>query len=130
MRNSRLIKMLTPELAEVMAEAYRREQDPIAVIVSHAYFFSGLNINDLRNILTVSDAFGTLRTPSKELIRRMITSVRDHIREVAIERYGDRACDVIFSSFSDSERELNVGTYGDSGRYDILEETSESGDEE
>lgn len=89
---------LTYELAEVIADAYSEETDPIAVIVAHAYFFSGLNISTLRHMLVISDEFGTLRTPSKELVRRMISAMRERIVRIARERYGERAFDILQES--------------------------------
>jgi len=89
MKSSSPMFSISPELAEVIVEAYKRESDPLAVIVSHAYFFSGLSINAIRNLIVISDTFGVLRIPSKELIRRMISSVRNNILAVTYERYGD-----------------------------------------
>ena len=89
MKSSSPMFSISPELAEVIVEAYKRESDPLAVIVSHAYFFSGLSINAIRNLIVISDTFGILRMPSKELIRRMISSVRNNILAVTHERYGD-----------------------------------------
>ena len=88
MKSSSPMFSISPELAEVIVEAYKRESDPLAVIVSHAYFFSGLSINAIRNLIVISDTFGVLRIPSKELIRRMISSVRNNILAVTYERYG------------------------------------------
>ena len=102
MKQSSLMSSISPELAEVIAEAYRRESDPLAILVAHAYFFSGLSINTIRGIVTVSDNFGVLRVPSKELIRRMITSVRDNIFLVTRERYGENVPYDMFANMEQS----------------------------
>lgn len=103
MRNN--LSMLTYELAEIIAAAYREESDPITVIVAHAYLFTNLNMNAIRQILTVSDSLGTLRTPSKELVRRMISSMVERIRRIATERYGSRALDYLISCYDNGSAE-------------------------
>ncbi len=96
-------KNYSDEFLEVLSEAYKRETDPLAIIVTHSYLFSDMNLNDLRSVVLVSDSFGEMRLPSKEFIRRLIGSIKRHITDIIKEK----GIEDTFTIFSDEDNDYH-----------------------
>ena len=98
-RNGQIINLsrLPDEIVEAIHEAFRRESDPFTVLAAYAYIFSGLSIDEIRELFVLADNSGT-RVASREYVRQRIRTVYLAIRDYHRSHYGEIDITTIFAS--------------------------------
>ena len=78
---------LPESFIESVVEAYKKEDDPYALLATHAYIFCGMKINEIRDMFIISDR-NRPRKASREYIRQKIVSMFKDIGDIYEERIG------------------------------------------
>jgi hypothetical protein len=98
-RNGQIINLsrLPDEIVEAIHEAFRQESDPFTILAAYAYIFSGLSIDEIRELFVLADNSGT-RIASREYVRQRIRTIYIAIRDYHREHYGEIDITTIFTS--------------------------------
>jgi hypothetical protein len=78
---------LPESFIESMVEAYKKEDDPYAILATYAYIFCGMKINEIRDMFIISDR-NRPRKASREYIRQKIVSMFKDIGDIYEEKTG------------------------------------------
>jgi len=81
----RLPDFIVATIAKTFADL---KDDPYAVLATYAYIFGGLKINDIKDMIILSDRSGT-RKASREYIRQKIVTTFHRIGQTYREEHGD-----------------------------------------
>ena len=88
---------LPEALIDSMISVFQTEPDPFAVLSTFAYIFCGLKINDIKDMIILSDRSGT-RTASREYIRQKIVTTFHKIQVDYRTTCGETTISPLFKS--------------------------------
>jgi len=92
------------QLIDVIREVFSEEKDAYSILVTHAYIFCGMTINDIRDMFILSDRYGT-RKASREYVRQKVVNTFEKICKRYRELYGDSS---VAASYLERNIEVNA----------------------
>lgn len=117
-------ELLPEELVHSFCKAFEEEKDSIAILSTYAYVFCGLRINDIRDMIVLTDKTGA-RTASREYVRQKIVSVFTRVKEEHIDRTGNNLIAPSYRARNIDRTEVCFHRYEDILKEDIYLEGSQ-----
>ena len=115
---------LPDELIMSFCKAFEKETDSISILSTYAYVFCGLRINDIRDMIILTDKTGA-RTASREYVRQKIVAVLSKVHDEHISLHGDNSISPKYKPRNINQTEVCFSRYQDIIKEDIYFEGSE-----
>lgn len=121
--------LLPEELIMSFCKAFDNEQDNVAILCTYAYVFCGLRINDIRDMIVLTDKNGA-RTASREYVRQKIVSVFTRVLDEHTEDNGPGSISPKYKSRNIDQTEVHFSRGYDLFKEDMYFEDSQEEENE
>ena len=121
--------LLPEELILSFCRAFENETDNIAILSTYAYVFCGLRINDIRDMIVLTDKTGA-RTASREYVRQKIVSVFSRVLDEHTDTNGSGSISPRYRARNIDQTEVHFSRGYEVFKEDMFEDYQEEEDED